>query len=202
MPDQPALFDVPQPERQPSVSRSEQGRTGMTYARTVTADIHLRRRESLCTWAVRVFDHAPTIVIGEADDTDDDQRTRRLLRRDWLAALNWLLDPTAGLRPLFEADAVRLPTADISVHPSGPTGCRLQWTVTVKLGDVAALRQIALDVCPPDNAAARAEITTSLAAAWRWAAEPYTPLHHIPGITWTPVDVAVEHRPARSHRGR
>ena len=203
MPDQPTLFDLPQPARRPAVPRTEQGRAGMTYARTVTADVRLRRRESLCKRAVRVFDHAPMVVaIGEVDDTDDDQRTRQLLRRDWLAALNWLLDPTAGLGPLIEADAVRLPTADINLHPSGPTSCHLQWTVTVKLSDVAALRQIALDACPPDNAAARAEIATSLAVAWHWAAEPYTPLDHIPGITWTAVEVAVAHRPARSHRGR
>jgi hypothetical protein len=133
------------------------------------------------------------VVIGEVDDTDDDQQTRRLLRRDWLAALRWLLDPTAGLWQLIEADTVRLPTADISLHPSGPTDCRLQWTVTVKLSDVAAFRQIVVDACPSDNTAARAEIATSIAKAWHWAAGPYTPLHHIPGIAWTPVEVAVAH---------
>jgi hypothetical protein len=202
MADHPTLFDLPEPERQPSVSRPEQGRAGMTYARTVTADVHLRRRESLCKRAIHVFDRAPTVVIGEVDDTDDDQQTRRLLRRDWLAALRWLLDPTAGLRPLIEAAAIRLPTANISLQPSGPTDCRLQWTVTVKLSDVTAFRQIAADACPPDNTAARAEIATSIATAWHWAAEPYTPLHHIAGITWTPVEVTVEHRPAGSHRGR
>jgi hypothetical protein len=116
-------------------------------------------------------------------------RTTRASRR-------WLLDPTAGLRPLIEADAVRLPTAGIDLQPSTPTGCRARWTVTVKLSDVAAFRQIAVDACPPDNAA-RAEIATSLATARHWAAEPLAPLRHIPGITWTPVEVVVELRPTR-----
>jgi len=166
----------------------------MIYARTVTADIHLRRRQALCKRAVRAFDQIPTVVIGEVDDAGYDQETRRRLHRDWLAALAWLIDRTAGPRPLIEADAVRLPSADIDLDPFGPTGCRVWWTVTVKLHDVAAFRQIALGACPPDNAAARAEIATSLAAAWQWAAEPYAPLHHIPGILWTPVEVVVEHR--------
>jgi len=38
----------------------------------------------------------------------------------------------------------------------------------------------------------------ALAVAWQWAAEPYAPLRRIPGITWNPIDVAVQHRSARS----
>jgi hypothetical protein len=32
--------------------------------------------------------------------------------------------------------------------------------------------------------------------AWLHAAEPYAPLHGIAGVSWTPVDVRVEHIPA------
>jgi hypothetical protein len=199
MADELTLFDLPEPERRPQVPRSEQGRVGMTYTRSVTAGILLRSRAALCQAAVRAFDTAPVLIIGDVDEAEgDDQETRRQLGRDWLGALRWLIDPTAGLWPLIEADAVRLLAADIDLHPTGPTAYRMRSTATVKLCDVTAFRQCAMDACPPDNTTARAEIATSLAAAWQWAAEPYAPLRRIPGITWNPIDVAVQHRPARS----
>jgi hypothetical protein len=202
MADELTLFDPPEPERRPRVARSEPGRAGMTYTRSVTADIQLRHRPTLCQAAVRVFDAAPVLFIGEVDDAEDDQETRRQLGRDWLAALRWLIDPTAGLSPLVEADAVRMPATDLHVNPTGPTACRTRWTVTVKLHNVATLRQLALDACPPDNTTARTEIAASVAAAWQWAAEPYAPLRRIPGIAWIPVDVTVHHLPARSRYSR
>jgi hypothetical protein len=202
MADELTLFDPPEPERRPRVARSEQGRAGMTYTRSVTADIQLRHRPALCQAAVRVFDAAPVLVIGEVDDAEDHQETRRQLGRDWLAALRWLIDPTAGLSPLVEADAVRMPATYLHVNPTGPTACRTRSTVTVKLRDVATLHQLALDACPPDNTTARTEIATSVAAAWHWAAEPYAPLRRIPGIAWIPVDVTVHHLPARSRYSR
>jgi hypothetical protein len=52
------LFDLPEPERQPQVPRGDQGRAGMTYTRSVTADIQLRSRAALCQAAVRTFDTA------------------------------------------------------------------------------------------------------------------------------------------------
>src|SRR5437667_86079 len=67
------LFDLPEPERRPQLPRSEQGRAGMTYTRSVTADIQLRHRSALCQAAVRVFDTAPVLAIGEVDDAEDDQ---------------------------------------------------------------------------------------------------------------------------------
>jgi len=149
-----------------------------------------------------VYRHGPTPGHGEVDDAEDDQETRRQLGRDRPAALPWLIDPTAGLSPLIEADAVRMPATDLHLNPTGPTACRTRWTVTVKLRDVATLRQLALNACPPDNTTARAEIATSLAAAWQWAADPYAPLRRIPGIAWIPVDVAVHHLPARSQYSR
>jgi hypothetical protein len=202
MADELTLFDLPEPERRPQVPRSEQGRAGMTYTRSVTADIQLRHRPALCRAAVRVFDTAPTLVIGEVDDADDEQEIRRQLGRDWLAALRWLIDTTAGLSPLIEADAVRMPATDLHLNPTAPTACRTRWTVTVTLRDVTAFRQLALNACPPDSTTARAEIATSLAAAWQWAAEPYAPLRRIPGIAWIPVDVTVRHVPARSRYSR
>lgn len=69
--------------------------------------------------------------------------------------------------------------------------------MTIRLGDVAAFRRVATDACPAEDTAARAEIAESLAAAWQRAAPPFTPLHGIPGITWSPVETIVTRVPAR-----
>src|SRR2546423_5929333 len=108
MADELTLFDPPEPERRPRVARSEQGRAGMTYTRSVTADIQLRHRPALCQAAVRVFDAAPVLVIGEDDDAEDDQETRRPLGRDWLAEVRSRDDPTPWLWPRGRRDDVGL----------------------------------------------------------------------------------------------
>jgi hypothetical protein len=124
--------------------------------------------------------YGPVLIIGDVDEAEeDDQETRRQLGRDWLAALRWLIDATAGLWPLIEADAVRILAADIDLHPTGPTACRVRSAVTVKLRDVTAFRQCAVDACPPEDTTARAEIATGFGVAWQWAAEPYAPLRRI-----------------------
>jgi hypothetical protein len=111
-----------------------------------------------------------------------------------------LLDPTQDLWALLEAGAMDLVAVDIDVDLDAPTRCRARWTVTVKLRDVAAFRRVALASCPTAPAADREEINHSLAAAWQHAADPYAPLRHIPGITFTPVEVSVEHLHARPRR--
>jgi len=126
--------------------------------------------------------------------------TRHSLATDWTAALGWLLDPSLGLSPLIEAGALRLLAVQTNLTERSGDKCRLAWTVTVRLEDVAAFRDIAAAAVPDSDTDARTEIDQSLAAAWRWAAEPYAPLRAIPGIIWTPVQVSVEHQPARPAR--
>jgi len=69
--------------------------------------------------------------------------------------------------------------------------------VTIQLRDVAAFRRIAVDACPAEDTAKRAEIATSLTAAWQQAAPPSAPLLRIPGIIWSSVETVVAHVPAR-----
>jgi hypothetical protein len=219
MADQAALFDLPStglpraasPAPGPSTSRSRvrQGRARQTYARTVEAEVRVQRRTMLHTKALRSFDKTPKLVIGHVDPDDLDEPSdpghldeegpysRHGIATDWTAALGWLLDPTSDLWPLIDAGALRLLAVDVDLTEHTGQQCRLAWTVTVKLEDVAALRDIAVAAVPDGDTHARTEIGESLAVAWRWAAEPYAPLRAIPGITWTPVQVTVEHKPAR-----
>jgi hypothetical protein len=198
MSDELALFDLPRPEQPAPRSRSGRGRARETYARTVVADVRVRRPEVLRCEALRVFDDSPTIVVAEVDPDHDAPDPREGIASDWVAALGWLFDPTVDLWPLAEAGAFRLLGVKIDLSDQTADRCRLTWTVTAKLGDVTALRVIAAGACPEGDNGARAEIRESLGAAWQWAAEPYAPLRRVPGIVWTPVEAWVEHRPART----
>jgi hypothetical protein len=190
-----ALFDLPAPQAPARVLRAGWARE--TYARTVIADVGVRRGAVLRAAALRSFDESPMVVIGEVDADGDVPDSREKIAADWVAALGWLLDPAADLLPLMEADALRLLAVEIDVRDRTVDRCRLAWTVAVKLRKVAALRDLAMAMCPDGDTHARAEIGESLATAWQWAAEPYAPLRGIQGITWTPVQVSVQHRPAR-----
>jgi hypothetical protein len=200
MADQPGLFDLPAPDLPVAVSRVGRGRAREVYARTVVADVRVQRPAVLHIEALCSFDQSPTIVIGQDDVDEEAPDSRESLATDWTAALGWLLDPVPDLWPLIEADAVRL--LEVETDLTGRTGdrCVVSWTVTVKLRDVAAFRDVALARCPEGDAGVRAEIGQSLATAWQWAADPYTPLRTIPGIAWTPVQVDVHHKPARPDR--
>lgn len=223
MADQPALFDLPQadssqadsprdspaPRSSTSSSRVRQGRARQTYVRTVLAQVRLQRRTVLHAKALRSFDKTPTLVIGHVDPGDPDDPSdlddegpysRQSIATEWTSALGWLFDPTLNLWPLIEAGALRLLATEVDLTEHTGQQCRLAWTVTVKLEDVAAFRDIAAAAAPEGDTAAHTEIGQSLATAWRWAAEPYAPLRVIPGISWTPVQVTVEHKPARPAR--
>jgi hypothetical protein len=74
-----------------------------------------------------------------------------------------------GMGPLLESGVVRIDMIDLSAEekPAGPV--RVAWTVTVKILDAAAVRELALTACPPTDVATHAEIEQSFAAAWQWA---------------------------------
>ena len=94
--------------------------------------------------------------------------------------------------PLLESDAVRIDGIDLATEERSTTLVRASWTVTVKIRDAAAARELALGLCPATEAPARAEIERSFAAAWHWVAEPCAPLAGIAGVIWRCVDVTVE----------
>ena len=114
------------------------------------------------------------------------------------AALEWCLEPTTGLLPLLEAGAVRVDALDLGVDEVAAARVRAQWTVTIRIRDVRAVRELALAACPVTDGDARTEVDRSFAAAWNRAADPYAPMTGIPGVVWTPVEVTVEQALARS----
>jgi hypothetical protein len=197
MSDDLTLFDLPAPEPPPAASRSDRGRAGYRYARSVAAEVTVQRIPVLLDTAVQAFDDGTMVDLGEIDVDDEAPDTREQLGSDPAAALGWLLDPTDGMWPLLEAGSATVLEVDIDTSEVSPTRYLLRWTVTIQLRDVAAFRRVATDACPAEDAAARAEIAESLAAAWQRAAPPFAPLQRIPGITWSPVEAVVVHVPAR-----
>jgi hypothetical protein len=200
MTDDLALFDLPTSPRPVGPSRVERGQPGGTYERTVVAEVTVTDGEALCAAAVHAFDSAPSITIpwndqGDHIDEEDEAEPgeREMLASDPGAALSWLIEPVDSHLPLDEAGAARTYASKVEVEDSAEAGLRVRWAVMLKVQDVTAFRQLSLDAGPDADPA---EIENSIAAAWNHAAEPYAPLRRIPGISWTPVDVRVEHIPA------
>jgi hypothetical protein len=65
---------------------------------------------------------------------------------------------------------------------------------------VGALRAAALAAPAAGDGPAPVEVQNSLEAAWNRAADPYTPLRGVPGITWIGREVTVEQVLARAGR--
>ncbi len=153
--------------------------------------------------ALRVLDTGVVVFLGPADDHDvpAGRDPRQEVSNSSVAALEWAVQPTAGLAQLLEAGALWIVDLDMSVQELSPVECSLRWTVTVKLRDVGALRAAALAAPAAGDAPAPVEVQNSLAAAWNRAADPYAPLRGVPGITWIGRDVTVEQVLARAGRG-
>ena len=197
MTDQPGLFELP-PSPPPPVSPSGRGRSRETWDRTVTAEVTVVDRRALREEALRRLDTG--IVIGEfADDDPDLTDPRDDVAESCAAAVQWCLEPTEGLWPLLE-DALRIDHVEIATTDEGPGRVLATWTVTVRIIDANALRELARSACVADDHAAHAEIDASFAAAWNWAADPCAPLHAIPGITWSLTGVETDHRLRRTTR--
>lgn len=197
MSDDLTLFNLPAPQPPPAASRSDRGRAGYRYARSVTAEVTVQRIPVLLDAAVQAFDDGTMIDIGEVAADDEVPDTREQIGSDPATALGWLLDPTDGMWPLLGTGSATVLEVGIDTSEVSPARYQVRWTVTIQLRDVAAFRRVATDSCPAEDTAARAEIAESLAAAWQRAAPPYAPLHRIPGITWSPVEAVVAHVPAR-----
>jgi hypothetical protein len=223
--DQLALFESPaaSPTAEAGGGRpSGRGRARETFTRTVTFEVKVVDEAALRAAALRAFDKGVTIDLGafpmdfgaggvirpagedqgedrpEPEETEDDIRAE--IADDAAAALDWLIEPTAGLRDLLAADALRIISVDLSIDDPDPhedAHYRVGLAVMVKLMDPPAFREIALAACPDDDPAARTDIGESLAAAWNRAADPSAPLRDVPGVTWTCREVTVEQILAR-----
>lgn len=192
--DESVLFDLP-PEPSPEPA-PKPGRAREIYARTVTARVTVIDEAALREAAARAVEQAIVVAVyDDVEGADEDAGG------DPVGALEMLVEPTAGLGPLLEDGAVWLTALELTVKELTSTESEVSWTVKAKLRDVPAVREAAMRGCPPGDVVARAEIEASFAAAWNRAADPYAPLHDIPGIRWEGRAVTIEHVPARAGRG-
>lgn len=198
MDDEPGLFDLPAPEKPEPPARTGRGRARETFARRVVVDVRVLDAGALRAQALRIVSGG--IVIGEYDADDDEEllSPEEEIAAGVAPAVQWCVEPTAGMWPLQESGAVRIDMIDLAADERGPAQVQVSWTVTVKIRDVAAARELALAACPVGDHAARAEIDRSFAAAWHWAAPPTAPMAGISGVTWTCVEVTVDQVFARS----
>jgi hypothetical protein len=203
MNDQPGLFDLIVPEV-PAPARSGRGRARETYARTVVADVTVQNHQALRAAALRVLDSGIVLISESSDEPADLPDPREEIATSDGAAVQWCLEPTAGMELMLESGVVRILSIDMGCdeveadHASGAGAqVRARWTVTVKIRDAHAARELALAACPVTDAEARAEIERSFSAVWHWTAPPYAPIAGLPGVTWAPVGVTVEQILAR-----
>lgn len=195
-PQQPGLFNVPDPARPTRPERLPCGRNRETWARTVSADVTIVDAVVLQE-AVREAE-ARAITLAVADDPEDAEpgESEPVPTRPALDLLTWLIWPTHGLEELLEIGAFRLLDMTIEVAAESENRGTVTWTVTIKLTDVDQFRRLAIQNQPGDSES----ITNSLGVAWQHGADPYAPLDSIPGITWRPGQVKVQHLGARATR--
>jgi hypothetical protein len=196
--DEPGLFELPDPVRPARPARTARGRARERFARRVVVDVAVVDVAVLRAEALRILDQGITISEGALDDDDDLLSPEEEITASVAAAVQWCVEPTEGLWPLLEAGAVRIDAIELRAEELGPSQVRVSWTVTVKISDAEAVRELARVACPDTEQDARAEIDAGFAAAWHWAADPCTPVTDIPGVTWTCVEVAVEQVLART----
>jgi hypothetical protein len=196
---EPALFDRP-PVEQPTISqRRQRGRNRETWARTVNAEVTIVDAEALREAARRVEGSAVTIG-SPAEPHEEDMAAEDPgveTAADAFDALAWLLWPAEGMEGPLEAGAFRILSVDIEVEPESDDRGTLAWTVTVKLTDIHKLRRLGAEAYREEAGL----IADSLAAAWQVAADPFAPLHSIPGIAWRPGPVAVHPVPKKARLG-
>jgi len=194
---EPGLFDLPEPEPAPqsSPARPRRGRNRETWSCTVTAAVSVDDPAAVTAELTRYQED--TVVVdafsGEVIEDPASEEAGPDPALPPLEQLPWLIWPTRGLEELLEEGAFRVLDGTSTVLPEASDRGTLTWTVTVKLTDVQLLRRLATRAHPADADL----IADSLAVAWQHAADPFAPLHSIPGISWRPLSVEVQHLPAR-----
>jgi hypothetical protein len=197
---QPGLFDLP--DREPPAGakrRAARGRNRETWVRTATAEVTIVDRAAVLHAAARAEGVATVIGFDAAGEDDTEPQTPQPgAANDALDALAWLIWPTDGLDELLEAGAFRILSIESEVSAGTADRGTATWSATVKLTDVDELRRLATQA-HPENAAL---VSDSLELAWQHAADPFVPLRSIPGITWSPRSVHVEHLRAGAAKDR
>ena len=200
---EPGLFDLPEhelePERPVAPSRTQTGRNRQKWSCTVTAAVSIVDAAAVTAELTRYLED--TVVVDAfsgaviEDPASDEAGPDPALPP--FEQLPWLIWPTRGLEELLEEGAFRVLDGTSAVTPIASDRGTVTWTVTVKLTDVQLLRGLATRAHPTDADV----IADNLAAAWQRAADPFAPLRSIPGVSWRPLSVEVEHVPARSAIG-
>ena len=196
---EPGLFDLPEPEPEPapqsSPARPRRGRNRETWSCTVTAAVSVDDPAAVTAELTR-YQEDTVVVDAFSGDVIEDPASEEAGPDPALPPLEqlpWLIWPTRGLEELLEEGAFRVLDGTSTVLPEASDRGTLTWTVTVKLTDVQCLRQLATRAHPADADL----IGDDLAVAWQRAADPFAPLRSIPGLSWRPLSVEVEHLPAR-----
>lgn len=173
--------------------RPQRGRNRETWELTTTAEVVIADAVAVKHALAKV--EANAVMLGPIADLDAEDPAWQDCRPGpgALDHLSWLIWPTDGQEALTEADALRVLIVDCEVVAETDERGTATWTVTATLNNVDWLRQLATQG-HPDEAA---DIEDSFPIAWQRAADPFAPLHSIPGITWEPKSVEVKHVPAR-----
>jgi hypothetical protein len=119
MDDRPGLFDLPAQDPSPIPLRSARGRARETFARTVVADVTVCNAAALRAHALEALERA--IPIGDAVDDADLLDPEEEIVTSSAAALQWCLEPTNGMWPLLESDAVRIDGIDLATEERSAT---------------------------------------------------------------------------------
>lgn len=192
---QPGLFELPDLDQPGPSERSRCGRNRETWSLTATAAVTVVDAGALREAYARAEEEGVTINLPTDPQTCEPQDSDGVARtNDAFDVLAWLIWPTDGLDELQEVGAFRILSVESEAVAASIDRGKAAWTVTVKLTDVAQLRRLAVQANP-----AQAQlIAESLAVAWQNAADPFAPLHSIPGIRWQPGEVTLEQLPART----
>lgn len=191
---EPGLFDLPDRETSVAPEASRRGRNRETWARTVTAEVTIIDLGALQEAAARVEDEAVMIPLHTDSDVESVEPEAADVGsvEDPIDTLVGLIWPTDGMGRLMDSGAVRILWVESEVVTGSVAGGTVSWTVMAKLTSVGELRRFASEAHPEEAES----IADSLAVAWRLAADPFEPLRSIPGITWRPRQIDVEHVPA------
>jgi hypothetical protein len=133
MDDQAGLFDRPEQELPATPSRSTWGRARERFARAVVVDLVVRDAAALRAEALRALGRAVPVSAAEGDAAADLLDPEEEILTSSAAALQWCLEPTNGMCPLLESDAVRIDGIDLATEERSATLVRASWTVTVKI---------------------------------------------------------------------
>lgn len=110
MTDQCGLFDLPEPVGVPPARSPGRGRARETFLRRVVADVTVQDAGALRAQALRLLDGGSSWTgWGAGEDGDEElPDPREEVLTSSAAALEWCLEPTAGMAALLEDGAVAL----------------------------------------------------------------------------------------------